>query len=81
MHAIVLGLERRGLLARAAVPGRGRARAAELTAGGDRVLERAHAAVRAIARRLPVELSEPEREQLLDLLGRCARSLEAPAGG
>ena len=46
--------ERRGLLARAAAPGRGRARAAELTAGGDRVLERADAAVRAIERRMTV---------------------------
>ena len=75
MHAIVAGLERRGLLTRAPTPGRGRLLAAELSEDGRHVVDRAHAVVRAIEERMAAGLSQAEREQLLTLLGRCAQAL------
>jgi len=76
MQAIVAGLERRDLLARAATQGRGRVLAAELSGEGRRLVGRAHGAVRAIEERMSAGLSEQEHQQLFDLLRRCARSLE-----
>lgn len=75
MHAIVAGLERRGLLTRAAIPGRGRLLAAELSEDGRHVVDRAHGVVRAIEERMSAGLSQAERQQLLTLLGRCAQAL------
>ena len=75
MHAIVAGLERRGLLTRAPIPGRGRLLAAKLSEDGRHVVDRAHAVVRAIEERMAAGLSQAERQQLLTLLGRCAQAL------
>jgi DNA-binding MarR family transcriptional regulator len=76
MQAIVAGLETRGLLARAANPGHGRALATDLTEEGRRLVRRAHAAVEAIESQMTSGLSNHERRQLSDLLERCALALE-----
>lgn len=81
MQAIVVGLERRGLLARAASPGNGRALAAELTDEGRRLLGGAHGAVRAIEDQMTAGLSEGERHLLLRLLRSCSEALAPPAMG
>ena len=77
MQAIVAGLERRGLLARAGIPGHGRVLAVELSEEGCRLVDRAHSSVRAIEERMSAGLSGRERRQLFDLLRRCAQALEA----
>jgi len=77
MQAIVAGLERRDLLARAATQGRGRVLAAELSGEGRRLVGRAHGAVRAIEERMSAALSKQEHQHLLDLLRSCAQALEA----
>ena len=78
MHAIVAGLEARGLLAREARPGHGRVLAAELTGEGLALVARAHDAVRTVEERMASVLAVEERRQLFELLGRCAEALEAP---
>lgn len=79
MHAIVAGLERRGLLTRAPTPGSGRVLAAELSEDGRHAVGRAHGVVGGIEERMAAGLSEAERQQLLTLLRRCAQALRETA--
>lgn len=79
-HAIVAGLEARGLLARAARPGHGRVLAAALTQDGRALVARGHDVVSAVEERMTAALGAKERRQLFTLLRRCAEALEAPAG-
>jgi len=78
MHAIVAGLEARGLLVREARPGHGRVLAAELTGEGHALVARAHDAVRTVEERMASALAVEERRQLFELLRRCAEALETP---
>jgi DNA-binding MarR family transcriptional regulator len=79
MVAFVDALEARGLLERRANPSDRRARALHLTSAGSELLLRAVELASEFERDLCADLSEREREQLLDLLERvCARLELAP---
>lgn len=77
-------LERRKLLRRRPAPDDRRARVPELTAAGERMLERSAAAADAAQERVLAALSSDQREQLRDLLGSLLASAliaEAEPGG
>jgi DNA-binding MarR family transcriptional regulator len=80
MQAIVASLERRGLLVRHAQPS-GRVLAAWLTDAGLAVLAIAKRRALEVESRMTDGLSDQEYRQLIELLGRCATSLETPPGG
>lgn len=75
MVAFVDGLEERGLLERRLNPDDRRARALHLTAEGRRLLGRAFELAAQHERDLCADLSEAEREQMLDLLDRVSARL------
>jgi DNA-binding MarR family transcriptional regulator len=75
MHAVLLGLAERGLLARAATAAHGRALPTELTAAGRRALAQASATVAAIERRMTEALRPAERRRLLADLAACTVAL------
>jgi len=75
MHALLLGLEERGLLARAATAPQGRALPTELTEAGRALLGRASRVVAAIEHRMTAALPAAERRRLLAALTGCAEAL------
>jgi DNA-binding MarR family transcriptional regulator len=78
MHAVLLGLAERGLLARAATAPQGRALPTELTDAGRRALERASATVAGIERRMTGALTPAAQERLRADLAACATALGPP---
>jgi DNA-binding MarR family transcriptional regulator len=80
MVAFVDALEARGLIERRHNPDDRRTRALHLTAGGHELLGRAFAVASGFEQSMCAELSDAEREQLLDLLGRVAAQLGLPLG-
>jgi DNA-binding MarR family transcriptional regulator len=77
MNAIVLSLERRGLVAREPHPIHGRILSTKLTSRGEAIVARAHAAVADLETRLTSDLGQGDQERLVTLLGRCAAALGA----
>jgi DNA-binding MarR family transcriptional regulator len=77
---MVDALERRGLIERRPNPGDRRARELYMTETGHNVLRNAFVLAGALERRLCGGLSEPEREQLLELLHRVEHQLELVPG-
>ena len=75
MHALLLGLEERGLLARAATAARGRALPTELTDAGRQVLAQASETVVEIERRMTAALPIPAQQRLRSDLAACAAAL------
>ena len=75
MHAVLLGLEERGLLARATTATQGRALPTELTDAGRRVLARASQTVAAIERRMTQALPPTAQQRLRADLAACAAAL------
>jgi DNA-binding MarR family transcriptional regulator len=75
MHTLLLGLEERGLLARAATAPQGRALPTELTATGRELLGRASRVVAGIERQMTAALADGERERLLADLAACVAAL------
>ncbi len=80
MVAFVDALEGRGLLERRLNPSDRRTRALHLTEEGQRLLAQAFAEAVAHERSLCGDLSQDEREQLLDLLSRVGASLDLTPG-
>lgn len=80
MVAFVDALEARGLIERRHNPADRRTRALHLTADGRELMNRAFALAVAHEQRLCAELSEAEREQLIELLQRVGEQLGVPAG-
>jgi DNA-binding MarR family transcriptional regulator len=78
MHAVLLGLAERGLLARAATAPQGRALPTELTDAGRQALERASATVAGIERRMTDALTPAARQRLRADLAACAAALGGP---
>jgi DNA-binding MarR family transcriptional regulator len=74
-------LEQRGLVQRRQNPQDRRVRAIYLTAAGNDLLGNAFALAVEHERNLSADLSEAEREQLLDLLGRVGAQLGLTVGG
>ena len=79
VRAMLLLLEKRGLVARSAHPTDGRARTAALTPKGRRAYRALWAAGKPVRARLLAALAPAETEALLDLLGRVARAMAPPA--
>jgi DNA-binding MarR family transcriptional regulator len=80
MVAFVDALEARGLLERRHNPHDRRTRELHLTAAGHALLGRAFALAVELERELCATLSDAEREQLVELLGRVGAQLGLPAG-
>jgi DNA-binding MarR family transcriptional regulator len=80
MVAFVDALEARGLLERRQNPDDRRARALFLTPEGRSLLEQAFVVAVEHERRLTSELTDEEREQLLDLLARVGAEVGIPPG-
>jgi len=75
MHAVLLGLQERGLLARAATAVQGRALPTELTDAGRRVLTEASHSVAATEARMTRALTADARQRLRADLAACAAAL------
>lgn len=75
MHALLLGLEERGLLARAATAARGRALPTELTHNGRHILAQASEIVAGIERRMTARLSAAAQQRLREDLATCIAAL------
>jgi DNA-binding MarR family transcriptional regulator len=75
MHAVLLGLEERGLLARAASAPQGRALPTRLTPAGRDILTEASGIVAAVERRMTEALTADRRERLRADLAACAAAL------
>jgi DNA-binding MarR family transcriptional regulator len=80
MVAFVDSLEERGLLERRQNPDDRRARALYLTPAGRELLDRAFAVANEREQRLTSDLSDEEREQLLELIGRVGAHVGIPRG-
>jgi DNA-binding MarR family transcriptional regulator len=80
MVALLDAMEAKGLVQRRANPADRRARALYLPPAGRSLLERALALASELERELCADLSEDEREQLLGLVARVARTLGLPPG-
>jgi DNA-binding MarR family transcriptional regulator len=80
MVAIVDALEQRGLLKRRQNPDDRRARALFLTPKGRKTLERAFAVAVEHEKRLCSDLTDNERQQLLDLLSHVGTQVGIPPG-
>ena len=76
MHALLLGLEERGLLARAAAAPQGRALPTELTDAGRETLTAASRAVAAVDQRMTQALTAERRQRLLADLTACVAALD-----
>ncbi|MFC4146729.1 MarR family winged helix-turn-helix transcriptional regulator [Micromonospora mangrovi] len=81
MHALLLGMEERGLLARATTAARGRALPTELTDTGRDLLARASGIVAGIERQMTGPLPDDARRRLRDDLTACATALGNPPDG
>jgi DNA-binding MarR family transcriptional regulator len=75
MHAVLLGLEERGLLARDATAAQGRALPTELTDAGRRILAEASGIVAATEVRMTRALPADARQRLRADLAACATAL------
>lgn len=75
MHAVLLGLEERGLLARAATAPQGRALPTELTDAGRGVLAEASRIVAGVERQMTEALPPDARRRLRADLAACAAAL------
>jgi len=75
MHAVLLGLQERGLLARAATAPQGRALPTELTDAGRRILAEASSIVAATEARMTEALPSDARQRLRADLTACATAL------
>jgi DNA-binding MarR family transcriptional regulator len=80
MVAFIDALEARGLIERRHHPSDRRARALHLTDAGRELLGHAFEVAVAYERDICADLSEAERDQLLDLLERVSASLGVPPG-
>lgn len=80
MVAFVDALENRGLLERRINPDDRRARALHLTSAGRRLLNRAITVAMTLEQALCAELTEDEREQLLDMLERVGAQIGLSPG-
>ncbi|HYX83990.1 MAG TPA: MarR family transcriptional regulator [Gaiellales bacterium] len=76
LSALVDAAEERGWIRRVPHPGDRRRRRVELTAAGERALQRAPHLGHEVGRRMTAGFSADEREQLAVLLERCAANLE-----
>jgi DNA-binding MarR family transcriptional regulator len=77
LHDVLTGLRSSELVEDAGTPGRGRARALQLTTRGRRRLEAAHTAVFKVEDLMLQDISHADREHLAALLAVCAANLEA----
>lgn len=77
-HALLQGLEHRGLLSRPTAPASGRALPTRLTADGVDVLARATRLVAEVEERMLAGATASDRARLLDDLTACAAALDAP---
>ena len=75
MNRVLTNLESSGLVERLPHPEHGRILQARLTGKGEESLSRAHAAVEEVEEQMLSELSEEDRQHLLEALRRCADSL------
>lgn len=75
MHDVLIGLESRGLLERAASAPQGRALPTTLTDAGRRLLELASGSVAAVEQRMLATLTGPQRSALHDALTACVGAL------
>jgi DNA-binding MarR family transcriptional regulator len=78
MNRIVAGLEAAGLIERGPHPEFGRVLRASLTPRGRRLLAESHHRVQQAEAQMVAGLTPAERQQLADLLQRCARALRPP---
>ncbi|WP_448809951.1 MarR family winged helix-turn-helix transcriptional regulator [Agromyces bauzanensis] len=76
MNAVLIGLQDRGLVTRADEAPSGRARPVTLTEPGVRLLAEASGRVATINELMIAGLTDAERLDLLDYLGRCITELE-----
>ncbi|MQA34807.1 MarR family winged helix-turn-helix transcriptional regulator [Modestobacter roseus] len=79
MHAVLQGLQERGLLTRPATAPAGRALPTELTTAGASLLDRASRAVAEVEQRMLTALSAPAAARLQQDLLACVAALEAQA--
>ena len=75
MHAVLLGLEERGLLARAATAPQGRALPTQLTGAGRDILAEASRTVAGIERQMTQTLTTGGRQLLRAYLAACVAAL------
>lgn len=81
MQAILVNLERAGLIARSPHPEHGRVIMTELTAAGQQAVADGAKAADAVERQMLSRLSSDEARLLCELLKRCAAALdEQPSG-
>lgn len=76
MQAILVNLERAGLIARNPHPEHGRVIMTELTAAGQQAVADGATAADAVERQMLSRLSSDEAQVLCDLLKRCAAALD-----
>ena len=76
LQDLLAGLRSSGLVRSAASPGQGRANALALTPAGRKRLAASHDVVLEVERAMVQGLSATARQQLADLLTRCAENLE-----
>ncbi len=76
MQAILVNLERAGLIVRNPHPEHGRVIMTELTAAGQKAVADGARAADVVERQLLARLSADEARQLCDLLKRCAAALD-----
>lgn len=82
MQAILVNLERAGLIVRRPHPEHGRVIMTELTAAGQRAVADGAKAADAVERRMLSRLSTEEARLLCELLKRCSAALDdEPSGG
>jgi DNA-binding MarR family transcriptional regulator len=77
LRDVLRGLQLTGLVDQSDAPGRGRARALQLTPLGLRHLDESHAAVEGVEADMLRGVPAAAREELATLLLRCAENLEA----
>lgn len=75
MIRIVSSLEERGLVTRVEHPSHGRILETRLAAAGQKAVNACHQRVKRVENRMEGDLSETERQTLVDLLERCAVAL------
>lgn len=79
MHGIVSNLEQRGLIKRASDPYHGRILCAALTTKGAKIVQKAHAIIDDIERKMTASISADNRILLQELLATCLTNLRSMA--
>jgi DNA-binding MarR family transcriptional regulator len=79
MQAILVNLERGGLIARSPHPQHGRLIMTELTTAGQQAVDDGAKAADAVERQMLSRLSTEEAQLLCELLKRCAAALDEPS--